>query len=80
MSDIIEITPVLEKTEIEYQGKKFDCRNCQGIGQCCGTVDIHNNKAACFKCKCQSLYNSTNWSPHLYFLKNYSNLSLFVKY
>lgn len=60
MSDIIEITPVLEKTEIEYQGKKFDCRNCQGIGQCCGTVDIHNNKAACFKCKCQSLYDSTN--------------------
>ena len=60
MSNIIEITPVLQSYEVEINGKVFDCRNCTGLGDCCGTVMIHSNKAACFKCKCQSMYDSTN--------------------
>lgn len=59
-NNIIEVTPILEKYEVEHNGKKFDCRNCMGLGDCCGTVMVHNNKAACYKCKCQSLFNSSN--------------------
>lgn len=60
MSNIIQVTPTLEAYEVEMNGKKFDCRSCMGIGDCCGTIQIHSNKSACYKCKCQSLYNSTN--------------------
>lgn len=59
-NNIIQITPTLESYEVEMNGKKFDCRSCMGIGDCCGTIDVHTNKSACYKCKCQSLYNSTN--------------------
>ena len=59
-NNIIQITPTLEAYEVEVNGKKFDCRSCMGLGDCCGTVDISNNKSSCYKCKCQSLYNSTN--------------------
>lgn len=59
-NNIIQITPVLESYEVEINGKKFDCRNCIGLGDCCGTIDIGNSKSSCYKCKCQSLYNSTN--------------------
>ena len=58
--NIISIYPELEAYEVESSGNKYDCRNCMGIGDCCGTVMVHNNKAACNKCKCQSLYESTN--------------------
>jgi len=57
---IISIYPELEAYEVEISGDKFDCRSCMGLGDCCGTVMVHNNKSACHKCKCQSLYNSTN--------------------
>jgi hypothetical protein len=58
--NIISIYPELQAYEVESSGNKFDCRNCMGIGDCCGTVMTHTNKAACNKCKCQSLYESTN--------------------
>jgi hypothetical protein len=58
--NIISIYPELEAYEVEISGEKFDCRRCMGIGDCCGTVMVHNNKSSCHKCKCQSLYNSTN--------------------
>lgn len=57
---IISIYPELEAYEVEISGEKFDCRSCMGLGDCCGTVMVHNNKSACHKCKCQSLYNSSN--------------------
>lgn len=58
--NIISIYPELEAYEVEISGNKYDCRNCMGMGDCCGTVMEHNNKSSCHKCKCQSLFNSTN--------------------
>ena len=58
--NIISIYPELEAYEVEVAGEKFDCRNCVNLGDCCGTVMVHNNKSACHKCKCQSLYDSSH--------------------
>ena len=57
---IITIYPELTSFEVEWDSNKYNCNNCSGIGDCCGTIMDHNNKSVCEKCRCQHLHNVTD--------------------